>query len=138
MNKFVLKSSIVLFVLFLFGASHAFADTAAVTITEPATGATVSSPVKICMAVHGVEVQPAKKGVHSGKGHHHILVDVDLPADLSKPIGKDKNHIHMGDGSTCKTVQLDAGTHVIRTLFASGNHVPYNPALTATVVVTVK
>ncbi len=138
MKKIVLKSSIILLVLFLFGFSKAFADSAAVTITEPATGATVSSPVKVCMAVHGVEVQPAKKGVNKGKGHHHILVDVNLPDDMSKPIGKDKNHIHMGDGSTCKTIKLDAGTHVIRTLFASGNHVPVCPTLTATVVVTVK
>ncbi len=138
MKKIILKLSIILFVLVLFGFSKAFADSAAVTITQPATGATFSSPVIVCMAVHGVEVQAAKKGVHKGKGHHHILVDVDLPADMSKPIGKDKNHIHMGDGSTCKTIKLDAGTHVIRTLFANGAHVPLCPSLTATVVVTVK
>ena len=45
----------------------------AVVITEPGTGSTVSSPVKICMAVDGIEVQPAKKGVNPGKGHHHLL-----------------------------------------------------------------
>jgi len=112
--------------------------TAAVTITEPATGAEVSSPVKVCMAVHGVEVQPAKKGVNKGKGHHHILVDTAIPEDLSKPIGKDATHIHMGDGSTCKALTLSAGTHVVRTLFAKGNHVPYDPPLTDTVVVNVK
>ena len=37
------------------------------------TGSTISSPVKVCMAVNGVEVQPAKKGVNPGKGHHHLL-----------------------------------------------------------------
>ena len=58
--------------------------------------------------------------------------------DLSKPIGKDANHIHMGDGSTCKEIKLSAGKHVIRALFAKGNHVPYNPALTATVTFSVK
>ena len=138
MKKILMQSSVVLFALFLYGVSLTFADTAAVTISEPATGSTVSSPVKVCMAVNGVEFQPAKKGVNEDKGHHHILVDVGLPADLSKPIGKDANHIHMGDGSTCKEIKLSAGKHVIRTLFASGNHVPYNPPLTATVVVTVK
>ena len=30
------------------------------------------------------------------------------------------------------------GKHVIRTLFANGGHVPYNPAITSTVIVTVK
>lgn len=138
MKKIFLESSIVLSVLFLFGISQSFADATAVVITEPATGATVSSPVKVCMATHGVTVEPAKNGVNAGKGHHHILVDVGIPADLSKPVGKDANHIHMGDGSTCKELKLSAGKHVIRALFASGNHVPHSPPLTATVVVTVK
>ena len=66
----------------VFSSSTVYAG-GAVVITEPATGATVSSPVKVCMAVDGVEVQPAKKGINPGKGHHHILIDVDLPTDES-------------------------------------------------------
>ena len=120
-----------------FSASIVYAG-GAVVITEPATGSTVSNPVKVCMAVHGVEVQPAKKGVNLGKGHHHLLIDVDLPSDLSQSIGKDTNHVHMGDGSTCKELQLGSGNHVIRTLFANGGHVPYNSAISSTVIVTVK
>ena len=77
-------------------------------------------------------------GVNQGKGHHHLLVDVSLPRDLSKPIGKDANHIHMGDGSKCKKLNLTAGKHTIRALFAKGNHVPYDPALTTEVTFNVK
>ncbi|MBT5551772.1 MAG: DUF4399 domain-containing protein [Nitrospina sp.] len=123
--------------LFIAGVTHAFAGNA-VTITDPPNGAMVSGPVKVCLGTEGVEVEPAKKGVNAGKGHHHIIVDVDLPKDLSKPIGKDANHIHMGDGSICKEIKLSAGKHIIRALFAQGNHVPYNPALTATVTINVK
>ena len=57
-------------------------------------------------------ITQAKKGAHPGKGHHHLLVDVDLPSDLSKSIGKDANHVHMGDGSTCKELKLSSGKHV--------------------------
>lgn len=129
---------IMLFVVLLItGATSAFAGNA-VTITTPPEGAMVTSPVKVCMATEGVEVQPAKQGVHEGKGHHHIIVDVELPKDLSKPIGKDANHIHMGDGSTCKEITLSAGKHTIHTLFAKGNHVPYDPALTSAVTINVK
>ena len=136
--KSIYTKLVTLFVsLFIIGVTSAFAGDA-VTITDPPNGAMVSSPVKVCMATEGVEVQPAKKGVNDGKGHHHIIVDVDLPKDLSKPIGKDANHIHMGDGSTCKEIKLSAGKHIIRTLFAKGNPVPYNPALTATVTINVK
>jgi hypothetical protein len=131
--------TLVLTLIFGLAASSAFAgDTQAVTISKPRDGATVSSPVEVCMTPWGVEVEPAKKGVNEGKGHNHILVDVALPSDLSKPIGKDANHIHMGDGSSCKTIKLSSGKHTIRTLFAKGNHIPYNPPISDTIEITVK
>lgn len=138
MNKMTIKLSALLLTLLIFSVSTAMAGGKHITITEPKDGTTVSSPVKVCMEAHGVTVEPAKKGVNEGKGHLHILVDVDLPADLSKPIGKDAQHIHMGDGSTCKEVKLDAGKHTLRALFARGNHVPYDPAITGTATITVK
>lgn len=137
MNKFYLILSLSL--IFSLVASASFAgDYQSVTITKPRDGSTVSSPVEICMSPWGVEVEPAKKGVREGKGHNHILVDVDLPSDLNKPIGKDANHIHMGDGSSCKTIKLSRGKHTIRTLFAKGNHIPYNPAISDTIVINVR
>jgi len=138
MNKLLLNLSALLLTLLIFSISTALAGTRAIAISEPANGATVSSPVKVCMVTHGITVEPAKRGVNDGSGHHHILVDTDLPKDLGKGIGKDAQHIHMGDGSKCKEVKLDAGIHVIRALFAKGNHIPYNPAITATVIVNVK
>jgi len=136
MKKISIKWLVFALVFFLLNVSTVYAG-GAVVITEPATNATVSSPVKMCMDVHGVEVQPAKKGINPGKGHHHLLIDVDLPTDLSKRIGKDANHVHMGDGSTCKKLNLSAGKHVIRTLFANGGYVPLNPVVTSTVIITV-
>jgi hypothetical protein len=119
-------------------ASVSFAeDYQAVSISKPSNNSEVYSPVTVCMVAWGVEVEPAKKGVNEGKGHHHIIVDVELP-DLSKPVPKDANHIHMGDGSKCKAIKLSKGKHTIRTLFAKGNHMPYTPALSDTIVVQVK
>ncbi len=137
MQHFSVKFFTLLAILFVFGITSASAGNS-VKITEPNDGATVSSPVKVCMETHGVEVEPAKKGVNKGKGHHHLLIDVDLPQDLSKPVGKDAQHVHMGDGSTCKELKLAAGKHTIRALFANGKHVPYDPAITAEIHVTVK
>lgn len=122
---------------FILGISNSYA-TEAVTIATPTNGATVSSPVKVCLQAWGVEVEPAKKGVNPNKGHNHILIDVDLPENLGNPIGKDANHVHMGDGSKCKSLKLAAGKHTITTLFAQGNHVPFNPPLSDTVEITVK
>lgn len=111
---------------------------AGVTITKPAAMSDVTSPVEICMEVKGYTVEPAKNGVNEGKGHHHLIIDADLP-DLSQPVPKDSKHIHMGDGSKCKTIELPKGKmYTIKTLFARGNHVPYDPPVTDSVVVFVK
>ncbi len=108
-----------------------------VTIVKPATASThQAGPVEICMETNGYTVEPAKNGVNEGKGHHHLIIDTALP-DLGSPIPKDAQHIHMGDGSKCKTVNFSQGVHTISTLFAKGNHVPYNPAVTDTIFISV-
>ena len=137
MKNFSTKWFVLVIILIAFSTSAVYANES-VKIIAPPNGAKVSSPVKVCMEVHGVEVEPAKKGVNAGKGHHHLLIDVDLPKDLNQKIGKDANHIHMGDGSTCKELKLGSGKHVIQALFANGGHVPYSPAITSKVTVTVK
>ncbi|MBI4384110.1 MAG: DUF4399 domain-containing protein [Nitrospinae bacterium] len=137
MRKLSVRLFFAVAAIFAFTASNAFAENS-VKITEPAAGAMVSGNVKVCLAANGVTVEPAKNGVNAGKGHHHLLIDADLPADLSKPIAKDDQHVHMGDGSTCKELKLAPGKHTIRALFATGDHVPYNPALTDSVEVTIK
>jgi hypothetical protein len=138
MKKVAAQTLTTLGYLIFLGASSVFAG-GAVVITEPANDATISSPVKVCMEVHGIEVEPAKNGVNEGKGHHHIIINHDLPEDLTQPVGKDLTHIHMGDGSTCKEgIKMGSGKHVIRALFAQGNHIPVSPTISATIFVVVK
>ena len=137
MKKILAKWLVLAAMCLVFSASTVYAMES-VKITTPPNGSKVSSPVKVCMEVHGIKVEPAKKGINPGKGHHHLLIDVDLPNDLSQRIGKDANHVHMGDGSTCKELKLSSGKHVIRALFANGGHVPYSPAITSKVIITVK
>ncbi|MCH7501073.1 MAG: DUF4399 domain-containing protein [Nitrospinae bacterium] len=110
---------------------------AGVTITQPASMAELFSPVEVCMETKGYTVEPAKNGVNEGKGHHHLIVNVNLP-DLNQPVPKDSNHIHMGDGSKCKKIELSSGMHTVQALFARGNHIPYDPAVTDSVVFFVK
>ena len=76
----------------------------ALAIVKPATLSNVSSPLQVCMATSGYTVEPAKKGVNPGKGHHHLIIDEDIPADLSKPVAKDDTHIHMGETFETKMI----------------------------------
>ena len=99
-------------------------------------GDEVTSPVTVCIATEGLELE-ASGPVNPGKGHHHILVDIPVPDDLNKDIPKDAQNIHLGDGSTCADVVLSPGAHTLRLLFADGSHRPYEPAITASVDITV-
>lgn len=123
-------------VAFFLSAHLVQAEEWSVKITSPAHGAKLSNPVKVCMDITGLILEPANNGVAEGKGHHHILFS-SLPADLSKPIGRKKG-IHMGDGLPCRIVRLVPGKHVIRALFAYGDHVPYNPPITDKILITIR
>lgn len=112
-------------------------DGKGVTIVSPATAADVRNPVEVCMETSGYTVEAASSGVNEGKGHHHLIIDVPLP-DLSQPVPKDANHVHMGDGSKCKKLELTKGLHTITALFARGNHVPYDPPVKDSIIVEVK
>lgn len=105
---------------------------------KPVANSTVSSPVEVCFEVKGFNVEPAKKGVNSGGGHHHILVDIPQPADMSVPIGKGQGLVHMGDGSHCKKINLGPGLHTLQAVFANGDHVPVHPPLTSAITLVVK
>jgi hypothetical protein len=57
-------------------------------------------------------------------GHHHLLIDVDLPS-MNEPIPNDRNHLHFGGGQTEADIDLSCGTHEVRLLMGDKNHVPH-------------
>ena len=62
-------------------------------------------------------------------GHHHLLINVDLPEDLSQPIAADKNHIHFGLGQTEAEITLDKGAYRLRLLMGNYLHIPHDDPL---------
>lgn len=96
-------------------------------IVEPADGATVSSPVRVVFGLSGAGVAPA--GVdQAGTGHHHLLVDTELP-NLNQPIPADDNHRHFGAGQTETTLELAPGSHTLQLLLGDQIHVPHEPPI---------
>ena len=53
-------------ILYVLASTVAFASNS-VSISQPADGAKISGPVKVCLATSGVTVEPAKHGVHEAK-----------------------------------------------------------------------
>lgn len=95
-------------------------------------GDKVKSPFRIAFAVSGMGVSPVKAGKIEGTGHHHILINTPLPADIKKPIPFDKpdeywnqRYKHFGKGETETVLDLPPGKHKLRLLFADHEHVPY-------------
>ncbi|MFT4579701.1 MAG: hypothetical protein ACI9UO_002547 [Nitrospinales bacterium] len=129
------STGLLLFIIAMISTPMVWAEERMVKIIQPVNNSQLSSPVKVCMKVSGLIVEKSKKGVNEGRGHHHLLLN-SLPVDLSQPIGKQE--IHMGDGSDCMELKFVPGRHVIYTVFAYGNHVPYDPAITDRIIITIK
>jgi Domain of unknown function (DUF4399) len=87
-------------------------------------GYTVASPVQIEFAVRGMGVVPAGKEL-KGTGHHHILVDTRMPPSVTDKLPFNDKHRHFGKGQTGTLLDLPAGKHTLRLLFADYDHRPY-------------
>lgn len=111
---------------------------ASVTIVAPANGDTVSLPFTVQLSAQGVEVIPANGLAEAGKGHHHLIVDGDVPTD-TLPLMPAPVVIHMGDGSSEHVFDaLTPGSHRIVAVFANGLHVPMASVKGDTITVIVR
>jgi hypothetical protein len=98
---------------------------AQVYIIAPQDGATVSSPVKVVFGLAGMGVAPA--GTEKQKtGHHHLIIDADLPA-MDEPVPADDNYRHFGGGQTETTIELAPGIHTLQLIMGDHNHIPHDP-----------
>jgi hypothetical protein len=99
-------------------------------IISPADGAVVQGKVRVQFGLRGLGVAPAGStgAAAEGTGHHHLLVDVPLPA-MDQPLPKDAQHIHFGKGQTETELTLAPGKHTLQLVFADANHIPHAPPL---------
>lgn len=111
----------------------AAAEGARVFFITPADGDTVSNPVSIEFGIEGMGV--VKAGVEEAhSGHHHLIIDADLPQNLGLPIPADENYIHFGDASTSTEVTLEPGQHTLQLLLGDHLHIPHDPPVTSDVI----
>ena len=104
------------------------ASGAEVYIISPKDGAKVKGPVVVLFGLKGMGIAPA--GVKfDNTGHHHLLVDMDVPADLSVPMPATDKLLHFGKGQTQTSLTLKPGKHTLQLVFADLNHMAFNPPL---------
>lgn len=107
-------------------------------IVSPANGAKVKSPVTVVFGLAGMGVAPA--GVKfDNAGHHHLLIDTDVPKDLGLPLPATDKVVHFGKGQTEASIALTPGTHTLQLLLGDHMHIPFDPVLaSAKITITVE
>ena len=101
---------------------------AEVYIVSPKDGAKVKSPVTVVFGLKGMGIAPA--GIKfDNTGHHHLLIDSDLPADLSQPLPATEKSVHFGKGQTETSVTLPPGKHTLQLVLGDSLHIPHDPAV---------
>jgi hypothetical protein len=101
---------------------------AEVYIVSPADGAKVKSPVTVVFGLKGMGIAPA--GIKfDNTGHHHLLIDSELPADLSQPLAANEKSVHFGKGQTETAVTLPPGKHTLQLVLGDSLHIPHDPAV---------
>jgi len=102
---------------------------ARVYIIWPPDGAVIrGGKLWVRMGVRNAGVAP-KDVCMPNTGHHHLLIDTDLPP-FDEEIISDRQHLHFGGGQTeARLEDLTPGKHTLQLLLADCNHVPHDPPL---------
>lgn len=87
----------------------------------PNDGEVVTQRFKVWLGLRNFGVAPSGI-VKPNTGHHHLLIDTDLPP-LDEPIPNDRKHIHLGAGQT-ETYLSCRRRHTIQLLMGDADHVP--------------
>jgi hypothetical protein len=99
---------------------------AEVYIVSPKDGDKVKGPVTVVFGLKGMGIAPA--GIKfDNSGHHHLLIDSDLPADLSQPLAANEKSVHFGKGQTESSVTLPPGKHTLQLVLGDSLHIPHDP-----------
>jgi hypothetical protein len=73
----------------------------------------------------GWGLAPISKPLGGKSGHHHLLVNRDLPLDFKKALPFNDQYIHFGKGQMETVLTLAPGTYTLRLLLADDQHLPH-------------
>jgi hypothetical protein len=104
----------------------------------PSDGMVVRHAFWVRMGLRNMGVAPKGTDI-AGTGHHHLLIDTDLPENMDQAVPNDRNHLHFGAGETEARIELPPGPHTLQLLLADKDHIPHDPPVySKKITVTVK
>ena len=100
-------------------------------------GAKIETPFRMTFGLGGGwGLAPIVSTANGKSGHHHLLVNRDLPLDFSKALPFSDQYIHFGKGQMETVLTLEPGSYTLRLLLADDKHIPrfvYSKPLKVTV-----
>lgn len=87
-------------------------------------GDSIETPFVLRFGLSRYGVAPIVQPV-PGTGHHHLLVNRELPLDFTKPLPFNDQYIHFGKGQMETVLTFKPGTYKLRLLLADHRHIPY-------------
>lgn len=87
-------------------------------------GDTVESPFVLRFGLTRYGLAPITKPV-AQTGHHHLLVNRELPLDFTEPLPFNDQYIHFGKGQMETVLNFAPGPYTLRLLMADHKHIPY-------------
>lgn len=89
-------------------------------------GAKIETPYLVKFGLSGGwGISPIVSPVKGKGGHHHLLVNRDLPLDFKQPLPFNEQYIHFGKGQMETVLNLGPGTYTLRLLLADNKHLPH-------------
>ena len=120
------------------GARMPAPENAQVSFIWPSDGMVVHHAFWVRMGLRNMGVAPKGTDI-ANTGHHHLLIDTDLPANMDEAVPNDRQHLHFGAGETEARIELPPGRHTLQLLLADKDHIPHDPPVySKKITVTVK
>ena len=73
----------------------------------------------------GWGLAPISKAAGGKSGHHHLLINRDLPLDFKQALPFNEQYRHFGNGQMETVLTLAPGTYTLRMLLANDKHIPH-------------
>lgn len=73
----------------------------------------------------GWGLAPIAQSARAKSGHHHLLINRELPLNFKQPLPFNEQYIHFGKGQMEHVLTLAPGTYTLRMLLADQKHLPH-------------
>ena len=88
--------------------------------------AKIETPFRVTFGLSGGwGLAPISKPIDGKSGHHHLLVNRELPLDFKTALPFNDQYIHFGKGQMETVLTLEPGTYNLRLLLADDKHLPH-------------